>query len=99
MRNAPKPCRFPEDAALGLAAIMPGAIAANVAENDTVAQPPATAVVHGVADLVRAPPNGEAATTKRDHLGHEGKTLVPSLGIERGQNLGRTSYLDKVSSV
>ncbi len=78
---------------------MRGAVTAKVAEDDTVAQPPATAVVHGVADLVRTPPNDEAAATKRDHLRHKGKALVPSLGIERSENLVWTSYLDEVSAV
>src|SRR5262245_13556606 len=99
MRNAPEPRRLPENAALGLAAVMPGAVAAKVVENDTVAQPSATTVVHSITDLVRTPPDHEASATKPDHLGHKGKSLVASLCIERGENLGWTSYLNEVPSV
>jgi hypothetical protein len=78
---------------------MRGAVTAKVAEDDTVLQPPATAVVHGVADFVRTPPNDEAAATKRDHLGHKGEAVAPSLRIKRGENLVWTFYLDEVSTV
>ena len=91
--DASEPRRLPEDAACGLAAVVRRAVTAKLAEDHSVAQPAAAAVVHGVADLVRSPPHSEAPATERDHFRHEGKALVPSLRIESGKNLEWNSSL------
>ena len=94
-----KPHRFPENAALGLAAVVPRAVTAKFAEDDSVAQPAAATVVHGVADLVRAPPHGKTLATEPDHLRHKRKALVMSLRIERRENLAWTPHLHEVPAV
>src|SRR5882762_1498671 len=96
-RNLAQPGLLPEKAALGLAAGVPGAVAAQVLEQHRIVEPPAARVMDRVADLLGAPFHGEAAAAVGRHLRHEGEIAQGTTFVQGGEDLGGTVYFDQVA--